>query len=350
MASQQQTNGELSPRLMKAAQWNPDEKRAVIREIPIPQPGPGQFLIKMASASLCHSDIMLMDYGHSKTLGHEGSGYIDEIHDSVADAGFHKGDKVGFLYIDGVCNQCAACRALPLHCLAGKQKLHGYHTDGFFAEYAVVDAQNCARLPDAIDVKTAAPYFCAGLTAFHAVDSCELTEGQWLAVVGAGGVGQFAIQIGKAMKLKVIAVDINDETLDLCKELGADAVYNSRSNEGFAAEIKQLTQGGVHAVCVISNATAAYSSAPSLLRFGGLLMAVGIPRTPMSISVNDLIGGRIRIKGESTGSAQRMQKGVEFFAKHRITTAVEHRKLEEMNNMIDELHAGNAMRRKLVVF
>ncbi|KAF2206239.1 hypothetical protein CERZMDRAFT_53564 [Cercospora zeae-maydis SCOH1-5] len=335
---------------MKAAQWSPEEKRAVIRDIPIPQPGPGQFRIKMASASLCHSDVMLAEVGHSKTLGHEGAGFIDEMHESVADAGFHKSDKVGFLYIDGCCNQCAACRALPLHCLGGKQKLHGFSTDGFFAEYAVVDAQNCVRLPDAIDVKTAAPYFCAGLTAFHSVDSCDLTEGQWLAVVGAGGLGQFAIQIGKAMKLKIIAVDINDETLSLSKELGADAVYNSRSNEGYVADIKQLTQGGVDAACVFSAANAAYSSAPSLLRFGGLLMAVGIPPNPISVSVKDLIGGRIRIKGESTGSSQRMQKGVDFFAKHRITTTVEHRKLEDMNDMIDELHAGNAMRRKLVVF
>lgn len=193
-----------------------------------------------------------------------------------------------------------------------------------------------------------------------------MTEGQWLAVVGAGGLGQFAIQIGKAMKLKVIAVDINDETLEVCKELGADAVYNSKSNESHVEDIKQLTQGGVHATCVFSNADAvsfnrscektpansqkAYSSAPSLLKFGGLLMAAGIPKNPLSINAWDLASGKLRIKGESTGTAHRMQKGVDFFAEHGIKPAIEHRKLEDLNDMIDELNAGNAMRRKLVSF
>ncbi|GIZ37831.1 hypothetical protein CKM354_000126400 [Cercospora kikuchii] len=335
---------------MRAAQWNPDEKKVVVRDVPIPQPGPSQFLIKMASASLCHSDVMMIEAGHSFTLGHEGAGYIEEIHESVADIGFNKGDPVGFLYTDGCCYQCEGCQLFPLHCFQGNQKLHGYSTDGFFAEYAVVDAQNCVRLPESIDVKTASPYFCAGLTAFHSVDSCDLTEGQWLAVVGAGGLGQFAIQIGKAMKLKVIAVDINDETLEVCKELGADAVYNSKSNESHVEDIKQLTQGGVHATCVFSNADAAYSSAPSLLKFGGLLMAAGIPKNPLSINAWDLASGKLRIKGESTGTAHRMQKGVDFFAEHGIKPAIEHRKLEDLNDMIDELNAGNAMRRKLVSF
>ena len=74
----------------------------------------------------------------------------------------------------------------------GKQLLQGFTTDGFFAEYAVVDEPNVTRLPESMDVNTAAPIFCAGITAFHAVDSSELNEGDWLAVVGAGGLGSLA--------------------------------------------------------------------------------------------------------------------------------------------------------------
>ena len=77
-----------------------------------------------------------------------------------------------------------------LHCHTGKQLLQGFTTDGFFAEYAVVDEPNVIHLPESIDVKTAAPIFCAGITAFHAIDSSELKEGDWVAIVGAGGLGK----------------------------------------------------------------------------------------------------------------------------------------------------------------
>jgi propanol-preferring alcohol dehydrogenase len=88
-----------------------------------------------------------------------------------------------------MCADGRSCQHHNLHCETGKQLLQGFTTDGFFAEYAVVDYPNCIHLPDSIDVTTAAPIFCAGVTAFHAVDSSELKEGDWLAVVGAGGLG-----------------------------------------------------------------------------------------------------------------------------------------------------------------
>ena len=124
-------------------------------------------------------------------------------------------------------------------------------------------------------VELAAPIFCAGITAFHAVDSSELKEGDWLAVVGAGmmllnagwvrgfvltegsgGLGQIATQIGKAKGCKVVAIDINDETLEVCKKQGADAVFNSRTSKDFAQDLKSITNGGAKAACVFSNAQA----------------------------------------------------------------------------------------------
>lgn len=148
------------------------------------------------------------------------------------------------------------CLIHNLHCSSGKQLLQGFTTDGFFAEYAVVDYENCIHLPDSVDIKTAAPIFCAGITAFHAVDSSELQEGDWLAVVGAGGLGQIATQIAKARGCKVVAIDINDATLDVCKKQGADATFNSRSDKDYASKLKELTNGGAKAACVFSNAQA----------------------------------------------------------------------------------------------
>ena len=81
----------------------------VIKDVPIPEPGPNQFLVKMACASLCHSDIMAIEAGQTATLGHEGAGYIEQIHPSVENKGYEKGDKVGFMYIIGCCFECEGC-------------------------------------------------------------------------------------------------------------------------------------------------------------------------------------------------------------------------------------------------
>lgn len=336
--------------LMEAGRWSPEDKKVVIKNVSIPEPGPNQFLIKIASASLCHSDIMAIDAGQTHTLGHEGAGYIEKIHQSVEGKGFAVGDSIGFLYIIGCCFECEGCMIHNTHCITGKQRVQGFTTDGFFAEYALVDYPNCIKLPGSIDVKTASPIFCAGITAFHAVDSSELKEGDSLAVVGAGGLGQLATQIAKAMGVKVVALDVNDGALEACKKQGADAVFNSKNNPDYIDQLKELTNGGVRAACVFSNAQAAYAGVPSILCLGGIMMVIGLPYDPIPISTMDLALGRYRIKADNTGIPQRMKKAVEFLAEHNIKPEVEHRKLEELDDMVNEMRAGKSIKRMLVAF
>ena len=104
-------------------------------------------------------------------------------------------------------------------------------------------------------------------TAFHAVDSSELKEGDWVAVVGAGGLGQLATQIAKARGIKVVALDINDGALEACKKQGADAVFNSKNDSNYVEELKKLTKGGVNAACVFSNAQAVSTHLTPLMAF-----------------------------------------------------------------------------------
>lgn len=157
-------------------------------------------------------------------------------------------------------------------CESGKQLLQGFTADGFFAEYAVEAYQNLVKLPSTVDLKSAAPIFCAGITAFHSVDSCELSKGQWLAVIGCGGLGQLACQYAKAMGYKVIGIDINDATLEVFRGQGADTVFNSMTNKSYVDELKKLTNGGAHATAVFSDADAAYVGAPKVVRLNGLIM------------------------------------------------------------------------------
>lgn len=328
-------------------------QKVVINEIPVPQPGPNEFLVKIRSASLCHSDILATkQVTKPTTLSHEGVGHIVSSHPSAEGKGFNTGDPIGFLYITGCCFECSGCHLHNLHCETGKQLLHGFTTDGYFQEYAVVDYRNAVVLDEKIwDMTRASPVFCAGITAFHSVDSCELQPGQWFGVVGCGGLGQYATQYAKAMGLKVIGIDVADANLEETRRLGADAVFNSRTNPNYLDEIKELTGGGCHAVAVYTNVNAAFTGVPALIRLGGTMMVIGIPPEPLQISAMDLVLGKFKIKADSTSIPQRMKKAVDFTAKHRIMPNVDVREgLESLQGMIDEMKQGKNTKRTAIVF
>jgi D-arabinose 1-dehydrogenase-like Zn-dependent alcohol dehydrogenase len=148
---------------------------------------------------------MAMRPDYTVTLGHEGVGYIESVGSEASDKGFQVGDAIGFNYFIGACFECEGCMIHNMRCETGNQKLQGFVADGYFAEYAVVDWQNAVKLPENLDMSKTAPLFCAGITAFHSVDSCELKAGDWLAVIGCGGLGQYAIQYAKAVSLNISA-------------------------------------------------------------------------------------------------------------------------------------------------
>lgn len=276
--------------------------------------------------------------------------------------------------------RCPGCQVHNLYCEKGKVRLQGFTTDGFFAEYAVVDSHNAILLPESIKTETAAPIFCAGITceeilapfnlknpqfdvlvskltesrdlAFHSVDSCELQAGDWFAVVGCGGLGQAACQYAKAMGLRVIGVDVDDAVLTEIQNLGADLTFNSRSQgKACAALIKEATGGGVHAAAVYSASLQAYDSAVEFLRINGLLMVVGLPSAPFHVELNDLVTGKYRIKGESTSIPQRMKKAVDFIAEHGLQpNVVSFHSLDEVPAMIEKMKAGKTTGRMAVLF
>jgi D-arabinose 1-dehydrogenase-like Zn-dependent alcohol dehydrogenase len=182
------------------------------------------------------------------------------------------------------------------------------------------------------------------------VDKCELQPGQWFGVVGCGGLGQFAVRYAKAMGLKVVAIDVNDDMLEIVKKNGADAVFNSRTNSDYAAEVKKLTGNGCNGVAVYSNASPAYVSARKVLRINGLLMAIGLPDKPLEFPAFEVVTNFYRIKGANTGTPKEMKKAVDFTAKHNIIPEVDFRKLEEMPRMVDEMERGEMKRRSVVLF
>lgn len=136
-----------------------------------------------------------------------------------------------------------------------------------------------------MDAAVSSPIFCAGITAYQAVNKANLKKGETLAVIACGGLGQLAIKYAKAMGLRVIAIDIDDDTLQTAKNSGADVTYNSRTQKNYIDKLMEVTNGGCDAVAVFAAAKQAYDAAPATLRVGGLLVFVGIP--PVSTSFHD---------------------------------------------------------------
>ena len=126
------------------------------------------------------------------TNGHEAVGEIVELGSAVK--GFSKGDKIGFVNAYHACWDCSGCKRHYGQCESGNFVMQGWGMDGFMQEYCIVDHLSATKLPGRLDASRAAPLFCAGITAYNAVRKPDLKEGQWLAVIGCGGLGQMGEQ------------------------------------------------------------------------------------------------------------------------------------------------------------
>ncbi|KAB5571859.1 chaperonin 10-like protein [Coniochaeta sp. 2T2.1] len=342
----------------RAQQYDQRDGKLHLNEIPIPTPKPNELLIKVACASLCHSDVMMFepnDQGlilgqNPVTLGHEATGFVVEA--GSESSGFKPGDKVGFLPAMDCCFDCHQCKNVHnLYCKTGKVNMAGFGVNGYFQEYAIVDARAAMVLPEELDVYTSAPLFCAGVTAFHGVVDADLKPGQWAAIVGCGGLGHLAIAYAKAMGYKVIGLDVVDSQLEEAKDQGADYVFNSATDKDYVKKIQELTGGGVDAAINYTASKRAYDGCPAIIRPGeGKLVVVGIPQQPLTLNALDIAMGRYRVIGSNNGTNYNMRPCIEFSAKHNIKPHLTLYKLEELPKMIELMHDGKARGRLGVKF
>ncbi|KAF2395790.1 GroES-like protein [Trichodelitschia bisporula] len=345
------------PTTMRAQQWDPRDQKVHLNSIPVPTPGPKHLLVKIACASLCHSDLMTMepnDVGMDlsatpTTIGHEAAGTVVGLGSEVSD--FKVGDKVGFLPAFECCFECGPCREVTnLWCEKGT-KMQGFSADGYFAEYAIVEARGAMVLPQGMDPVEAAPLFCAGVTAYHGVTDCGLKEGQWMAVIGCGGLGHLGIQYAKARGLKVIGIDLSDDQLEEAKACGADHVFNPSKNKDYAAEVLKLTGGGVAAAVNFTASARSYEDAPAILRPGkSILMVVGIPQAKLSFSAMDIAMRKFDIRGSNNGMSYNMREAIEFSAEHGVKAHLTLYPLEKLPEMIEIMHQGRTRGRLGVKF
>src|ERR1700722_10601701 len=246
---------------MKAAVVTSFDQPLEIQEVPTPNPGHGEVLVKLETSGLCHTDIHAA-HGDWPVKpqppfipGHEGVGIVDRLGKGVK--GLSEGDRVAVPWLGWACGACELC-ASGWETLCPNARYTGYSVNGGFAEYVVAEAAFVGRVPDAIDPLDASPLTCAGVTTYKAVKVAGARSSDLVAIFGIGGLGHLALQYARIAGATVVAVDVLDDKLELAKELGARYTINARKED--PAEVLK-TLGGADSAVVVAVSPQAYTSA-----------------------------------------------------------------------------------------
>jgi propanol-preferring alcohol dehydrogenase len=327
---------------MKAAVVREFGKPLVIEDIPVPKPGPGEVLVKIAATGVCHTDLHAAsgDWPVKPSPpfvpGHEGVGHVAALGPGAR--GLKEGDTVGIAWLHDACGACT-------HCVGGWETLcehqhnSGYGINGSFAEYAIGHADYVARLPERCDLPTMAPILCAGVTTYKGIKETEARPGEWLAVSGIGGLGHLAVQYAKAMGLKVVALDTTSDKLALALMVGADVTVNALAPDAIE-QVRRATSGGAHGVLVTAVSTAAFTQAIGITRRRGTISLVGLPPGDFPTPIFDVVLNRLTIRGSIVGTRNDLAEALAFAGDRKVIAQVHQERLGDINSVFDRMRAG----------
>ena len=346
-----------------------------IEEIDLRPPGPGEILVKMGAAGLCHSDLSVINGDRPRptpmALGHEAAGIVEELGPGVTD--LKKGDHVVLVFIPS-CGHCAPCaEGRPALCepgaaantagklMSGESRLfrgdgsmvHHHMGCSAFADHAVVSRHSVVKVDPDLPLEEAALFGCAVLTGVGAVvNTGQVRAGSSVAVVGLGGVGLASLLGAVASGARhVVAVDVSDEKLKLAKELGATHTFNGTAAD-IVEQVKAATKGGVDYAVEMAGSTRAFETAYRITRRGGTTITAGLPPPSASWAMpsTNLVAEERTIKGSYIGTcvpSRDLPRFIDLYKQGRlpVNRLMTHRlKLDEINEGFDRLHEGKAVR------
>jgi alcohol dehydrogenase len=263
-----------------------------VRDVPAPDPAPGGAVVRVEASGICRSDWHAWQ-GHDPDVavphvpGHELAGTVAALGDGVRN--WSVGDRVTVPFVNA-CGRCAQCAAGE-HQVCTRQTQPGSTHWGSLAELVALDAAdvNLVALPDGLSAATAAALGCRFTTAFRAVvQVARARAGEWVAVLGCGGVGLSAVQVATAAGARVLAVDVSPGALELAARQGAEATLLSGPGVDVPAAVADLTGGGAHVALDALGSPATCRDAVLSLRPRGRHVQVGLlppaagrPEVPM---------------------------------------------------------------------
>jgi alcohol dehydrogenase len=350
-----------------------------IETIELDPPGPGEILVKIAAAGLCHSDLSVIEGNRPRpmpmALGHEAAGVVEEVGPGVDD--LRKGDHVVMVFVPS-CGHCLPCsEGRPALCepgaaangagtlLSGGKRLHRNGQDinhhlgvSGFAEYATISRRSCVKVDRELPLDEAALFGCAVLTGVGAViNTAKVPAGTTVAVVGLGGVGLSSILGAVASGAsRVVAVDLSDEKLGLARQLGATDTFNAGSPDA-ANEIREAVKGGVEYAFEMAGSVRALDLAYKITRRGGTTVTAGLPPPSHTLALSpvNLVAEERTLKGSYIGTCvpvRDLPRYVDLYRRGKLPVdrlMSKHLRLEEINEGFDLLAQGKVVRQVVTV-
>ena len=336
---------------MKAAVVRDFGKPLAIEDVPIPQVGPGQVLVKVRACGVCGTDLHATsgDWPVPPVLpfipGHEGVGNVVAVGPGVTH--LSEGDRVGVPWLYTACGHCSYCWS-GWETLCEAQKNTGYSVNGAFAEYVVADANYVGRLPLNAEFVQIAPILCAGITVYKGLKVSGIRPDGWVVVSGVGGLGHMAVQYARAMGMHVAAVDVDDQKLELARQLGATVTVNARRTDP-AAYLKQEI-GGAHGVLVTAPSPKAFEQALSMVRRGGTIVLNGLPPGSFPLPIIDMVLNGITLRGSIVGTRLDLQEALALAGEGAVKPTVQMERLDDINSVFDRMRTGQIEGRVVLDF
>jgi alcohol dehydrogenase len=326
---------------MKAAIVPSANSAWVLKEVPTPEPGPNQVLIKIRASGICYTDVHQTHGGipgvFPRTLGHEPVGEIVAAGAGVTTR--KTGDRVGVAWVQSSCGRCEWClRGRPMFCaesLGTSVQLAGGH-----AEYMLAFADATTPLPEGLSFEQAAPIFCAGYTVWSGLRWAAPQPGERVAVLGIGGLGHLALQYAKAAGFHTIAVSHSPDKDQLIRDLGADEIV--RDGKGLAGA------GGADIVLGTSNSMDATAESIQGLRPDGRLVVMGVEAKPLMVSPFDLLMKRIKIIGSQQNGREYLYEALAIAASGKVRVVTETYRLDEITKAYERVEKGQVRFRAVV--
>ena len=312
-----------------------------IEDLPLPEPGRDQALVRLIASGVCHTDLHAA-HGDWPVKpeppfvpGHEGVGEVVAVGEGVTRVSV--GDLVGNAWLWSACGECQHCQE-GWETLCENQVNGGYSMNGSFGQYMLVDARYCPLIPEGADPYEIAPVLCAGVTVYKGLKVTGVRPGQWVVISGVGGLGHIAVQYAVAMGMRVIAVDVADDKLALAERHGAEITINAMGPD--PAEAIQEAVGGAHGVLVTAVHPDAFGQAIGMVRRGGTIVFNGLPPGDFPAPIFDIVLKGLTIRGSIVGTRRDMEEALEFYSRGLIHPTFSKRPLNEINEVLDEMDHG----------
>ncbi len=337
---------------MRALRYHGPKKPLRLENLPAPEPGPGEVVVRVTAAGICHTELHflsgLLDLGVAPlTLGHEIVGQIEEVGAGVAPQ--RVGERVIVYYYVG-CGSCA-------HCLAGEENLcdairaeYGFVSDGGFAEYVRAPARNAVPLPASVSDAEAAPIGCGVTTALHASSIANVGLGDWVVVYGVGAVGYGLVQVARLRGARVIAVGRTPQKLEAARALGAEHAVRA-DGEDVAARVRAITGGhGADVVFELVATIDTMSASSGMLAKRGRLVFVGYSQDAFTVHPIQLVVGEQIVTASVGNTLAELRLAVELVGSRRVKTVVDRAlPLEKFEEGFAALRDGRLIGRAVLV-